>query len=184
MCTIQLCYFHFIVCNSFKYSVIHDFGNAFFVQSPTLAVSPHLCYRGWVIQIGLILNRRWMTFEKRLIFTKEILFIRCIYSVWPRPFWVGAPPSPPNGTPTCPGLISQRRALISKRIALICPGQWAPSSYARGRCPAGRLCWSALPFKVLSAYSRSNTGSVQNHQKPDEDHKTDPRFLFCGVPRW
>ena len=90
----------------------------------------------------------------------------------------------PNGTPTCPGLISQRRALISKRLALICPGQWAPNSYVRalpGRAP---MCWSALPFKVLSAYSRSNTGSVQNHQKPDEDHKTDPRFLFCGVPRW
>ena len=53
------------------------------------------------------------------------------HSVWPRPFWVGGPPSPPNGTPTCPGLISQRRALISKRLALICPGQWAPSSYVR-----------------------------------------------------
>ena len=102
-------------------------------------------------------------------------------SVWPRPFWVGAPPSPPNGTPTCPGLISQRRALISKRLALICPGQWAPSSYVRalpGRAP---MCWSALPFKVLSAYSRSNTGSVQNHQKADEDHKTDHRSLFYNT---
>ena len=112
--------------------------------------------------------------------------VKCVSanSVWPRPFWVGGPPSPPNWTPTCPGLISQRRALISKRLALICPGQWAPSSYVRalpGRAP---MCWSALPFKVVSAYSRSNTGSVQNHQKPDEDHKTDPRFLFCGVPRW
>ena len=121
---------------------------------------------------------------------QEWCYLQCIIiipasktSVWPRPFWVGGPPSPPNGTPTCPGLISQRRALISKRLALICPGQWAPSSYVRalpGRAP---MCWSALPFiKVLSAYSRSNTGSVQNHQKPDEDHKTDPRFLFCGAP--
>ena len=61
------------------------------------------------------------------------------HSVWPRPFWVGAPPSPPNGTPTCPGLISQRRALISKRLALICPGQWAPSSYVQRLC-VGRRC--------------------------------------------
>ena len=114
--------------------------------------------------------------------TRPLMLVPPTNSVWPRPFWVGAPPSPPNGTPTCPGLISQRRALISKRLALICPGQWAPSSYVRalpGRAP---MCWSALPFKVLSAYSRSNTGSVQTIRSRTKIIKLTPASCFVVSP--